>query len=114
MEKPNDLEELRNLTIKEMKGSREIQDTVPSHTCISYNHPLNLQKVNRGSTKHPNIASIGDYWDEKTMNEVHNLLWENEDLFLKMFLELKGIKGTMGEMKIELKPGSIPLKHRPY
>jgi hypothetical protein len=42
LEKPDDLEELRNLTIKEMKGSREIQDTIPSHTCSSYNHPLKL------------------------------------------------------------------------
>jgi hypothetical protein len=31
-----------------------------------------------------------------------------------MFSELKGIKGAMGEMKIELKPDSKPVKHRPY
>jgi hypothetical protein len=48
------------------------------------------------------------------MNEVHSLLREYEDLFPKMFSELKGIKGAMGEMKIELKPGSRPMKHRPY
>jgi hypothetical protein len=48
------------------------------------------------------------------MNEVHNLLREYEDLFLKTFSELKGIKGAMGEMKIELKPTSRPMKHRPY
>jgi hypothetical protein len=35
-------------------------------------------------------------------------------LFPKTFLEPKGIKGSMGEMKIELKPGSRPVKHRPY
>jgi len=92
LEKPNDLEDLRNLTIKETKGSREIQDIVPSHTCSSYNHPLRLNKVNIGSTKHPKISSIGDYWDEKTMNEVHSLLREYEDLFPKTFSEMKGIK----------------------
>jgi hypothetical protein len=27
---------------------------------------------------------------------------------------LKGIKGVMGEMNIELKLGSKPIKHRPY
>jgi hypothetical protein len=48
------------------------------------------------------------------MNEVHNLLREYEDLFPKTFSELKGIKGAMGEMKIELKPDSKPVKHRPY
>jgi hypothetical protein len=42
LEKTNDLEELRNLTIKETKGNRDIQDTIPSHTCSSYNHPLKL------------------------------------------------------------------------
>jgi hypothetical protein len=35
-------------------------------------------------------------------------------LFPKTFSELKGIKGVMGEMKIELKLGSKPVKHRPY
>jgi hypothetical protein len=104
LENPDGLEELRNLDIKETEGSREIQDTIPSHTCSSYNHPLKLWKVNIGSVENPKIASIGDYWDEKAMNEVHNLLREYEDLFLKMFSELKGIKGAMGEMKIELKP----------
>jgi hypothetical protein len=48
------------------------------------------------------------------MNEVHNLLWEYEDLFTQTFSELKGIKGAMGEIKIELKPNSRPMKHRPY
>jgi hypothetical protein len=40
-------------------------------------------------------------------------LREYEDFFLKKFLELKGIKGSMGEMKIELKPSSRLVKHRP-
>jgi hypothetical protein len=50
-----------------------------------------LWKVNIGSEENPKIASKGDYWDEKTMNEVHNLLREYEDLFLKTFSELKGM-----------------------
>jgi len=29
-------------------------------------------------------------------------------------LELKGIKGDIGEMKIVLKPDANPVKHRPY
>jgi hypothetical protein len=40
-------------------------------------------------------------------------LREYEDLFPKKFLELKGIKGAMGEMKIELKPSSRPMKNGP-
>jgi hypothetical protein len=73
-----------------------------------------LWKVNIGSIENPKITSIGDYWDEKSMNEVHNRLQEYEDLFQKTFSELKGIKGAMGEMKIESKPDSRPVKHRPY
>jgi hypothetical protein len=49
LEKPDDLEELRNLNIKETEGSREIQDTIPSHTSSSYNHPLKLKKNNLGN-----------------------------------------------------------------
>jgi hypothetical protein len=91
-----------------------IQDAIPSCTYSSYNHPLKLQKFNIGSVENHKIASIGYYWDGKTMNEVHSLLWEYEDLFLKKFSELKGIKGSMGEMKIGLKLGSRPMKHRQY
>jgi hypothetical protein len=35
-------------------------------------------------------------------------------LFPKTFSDLKGIKGAMGEMKIEIKPGSNPVRNRPY
>jgi hypothetical protein len=41
-------------------------------------------------------------------------LQEYKDLFPKTFSEMKGIKGTMGEMKIKLKPDSKPMKHIPY
>jgi hypothetical protein len=47
------------------------------------------------------------------MNEVHILLQEYEEMFLKRFSELKGIEGAMGEMKIDLRTGSRPVKHRP-
>jgi hypothetical protein len=45
---------------------------------------------------------------------MHSLLREYEDLFPKTFLELKGIEGDMGEMKIELKPGSNLVRNRQY
>jgi hypothetical protein len=46
----DDVEELRNLAIKETKGNREIQNTIPSQIDSSYNHPLKLRKVNIGTT----------------------------------------------------------------
>jgi hypothetical protein len=42
------------------------------------------------------------------------LLREYEDLFPKTNSELKGIKGDLGEMKIELNPNYNPIKYRPY
>ena len=57
---------------------------------------------------------VGDYWDEQTSQEIQSLLREYEDLFQKTFLELKGIKGVIGELKIELKIGSNPVRHIPY
>jgi hypothetical protein len=65
---------------------------------------LKLCKFNIGNIKKPKIAMVGDYWDEKTSQEIHSLLQEYEELFPKKFLELKGIKGDAGEMKRELKP----------
>jgi hypothetical protein len=38
----------------------------------------------------------------------------NTKICSQFFSKLKGIKGIMGKMKIELKPGSNPVRHRPY
>jgi hypothetical protein len=57
---------------------------------------------------------VGDYWDEQTRQEIQSLLREYKDLFPKTFSQLKGTKGVMGEMNIELKLGSKPIRHRPY
>jgi len=73
-EESNEVEELRNFNIKEIVGIREIQDTIPSHISSTYTHSMKLQKVNIGSEGHPKIDSIGDYWDEKEMNEIQSLL----------------------------------------
>jgi hypothetical protein len=74
LEIPYALEELRNLAIRETKGSIEIQNIIPSQTDGSYNYPLKLQKVNIGTIEKPKIAMVGDYWDEKTSQEIHILL----------------------------------------
>ena len=94
---PKDLEELRHLTFKESIGKIEVKDTLSGDTNSSYTQPLKLKKVNIGSEEHPNMESIGDYWNEKTMTEIHALLQEYEDLFPKIFSKLKGIKGYLGE-----------------
>jgi hypothetical protein len=60
------------------------------------------------------LASIGDYWDEKTLERITQLLCEYNDLFLTTFTEMKGIAGELGEMKIPLKTEDRPIRKRPY
>jgi len=111
---PEDLEGLRHLTFKESAIIREVRDTPSGNSSGSYTHPMKLWKMNIGSQENPKLASIGDYWDKQTMIEIQTLLWEYEDLFPRSFLEIKGVKGGLGEMKIELKAYAKPFKHRLY
>jgi len=46
---------------------------------------IKVNKVNIGIVKHPKMASIGDYWDEKTMEIIIELLHEYNDLFPTTF-----------------------------
>ena len=42
------------------------------------------------------------------------MLLEYNDLFSKTFIEMKGIAGELGEMKIPLRSDARPIKQRPY
>jgi hypothetical protein len=91
-----------------------VKDTILDNVSSSYTKPLKLQKLNIRIDGHPKLESVGDYWDEQTMRKVQALLHEYEDIFPTILSKLKGIKGDLGEMKIELNPDSRPVKHRPY
>jgi len=56
---------------------------------------------------------IGDYWDDGIVDKVANLLYEYEDLFPTKFMELNGIIGDQGIIKIVLKPDAKSIKQRP-
>ena len=43
-----------------------------------------------------------------------DLLLEYQDLFPTNFLEIKGIVGDLGEMKIPMKLDAKPFKQQPY
>ena len=73
---------------------------------------LKIRKVNIGTEENPKFASVGDYWDEETMAKIMDLLHGFQDLFLEKFLEIKGIPGDFGEMKISLKPDVKPVRQR--
>ena len=70
---------------------------------------LKIQKFNIGLEENPKFANVEDYWDEETMAKITDLLYEFQDLFPTWFLEMKGILGGLGEMKILLKPNAKPV-----
>ena len=48
------------------------------------------------------------------MENITDLLHKFQDLFPTKFLEMKGILGDLGEMKIPLKPDAKPVRQRSY
>jgi hypothetical protein len=60
------------------------------------------------------LANVGDYWDAATIEKITELLHVYQELFPTKFTDMKGIKGTMGKMRITLKPDARPVKQRPY
>ena len=64
---------------------------------------MKIQKDNIGTKENLKFSSVGDYWDEETMARIMNLLHEFQYLFLTKLLEMKGILGDLGEMKVPLK-----------
>jgi len=63
-----------------------------------------MKKVNIRVEAKPRYVTIGDYWDEDTASKITYLLHEYQDLFPTNFLDMKGISGYLGIMKIHLKP----------
>jgi hypothetical protein len=75
---------------------------------------IKVKKFNIGITENPKMANIGDYWDEKTIERIMELLCEYSDMFPKIFIEMKFIAGELGEMNIPLKYDAKSIKQRPY
>jgi CTP:phosphocholine cytidylyltransferase-like protein len=65
--------------------------------------PIKVKKVNIGTNDNPKMASIGDYWDEQTIERITEFLREYNDLFPTNFKKMKGIVGELVEMNIPLK-----------
>jgi hypothetical protein len=65
--------------------------------------PIKVNNFNIGIVENPKMAIIGDYWDEKTIEIIIELLCDYNDLFPRTFTEMKGIAGELGEMKILLR-----------
>ena len=76
--------------------------------------PIKVKEFNIGTVENPKMASIGDYWDEKIVKSITKLLREYNDMFPTTFMEIKGIEGELGEMKIPLISEERLIKQRPY
>jgi hypothetical protein len=101
-----------NIQITEIEGEREVEG--PSMESKVFSPPIKVKKVNIGTLENPKMASIGDYWDEKTIERITELLHKYNDLFPTTFTKMKGIAGELGEMKTPLKPKVRHARKRPY
>lgn len=102
----------RNVNIRESEGSSKVQGLVLEIPKII--EKVKTKKVNIGTKANPNMASIGDYWDDEIVGHIADLLQEYQDLFPTKFTEMKGILGDLGLMKIPLKEGVKHVKQHPY
>jgi hypothetical protein len=69
-----DEDDLRNIQLTEIEGEGEVEGPCLESTVIVA--PIKVNKVNIGKTNTPKMVSIGDYWDEQTVERITELLHE--------------------------------------
>jgi hypothetical protein len=102
----------RNVNISKTRGKRDIEGLGIELPFVG--QPIKINKVNIGTEQEPKLENVGYYWDDATIGKITKLLHEYHDLFPTKFIDMKGIKGPMGEMNIPLKAYGRPVKQRPY
>jgi hypothetical protein len=100
------------LQIPKTEGERAVEGPYLEST-VYFKH-LRTQKVNIGIEYKPKFVNIGYYWSDEIVENISDLLHEYQDMFPTILLEMKGIVGELGEMKISLKLDSKPMKQIPY
>jgi len=103
-----DEDDPRDVNIPESEGSREVCG--PEIEDPEFATPLKMKQVNIRTEEEPKYAMLGDYWDDATVEKVIELLRGYRDLFPTKIMELKGIRGELGMMKITLKPNAKLVK----
>ena len=63
---------------------------------------MKIKKVHLGLPKKPKLTNIRDYWDEKEVANIVDILHEYQNLFHTNLSEMRGIVGDLGEMKIPM------------
>jgi hypothetical protein len=102
----------RKMNITETEVQRDVEG--PRVELPFIGQPIKINKFNVRTRHTPKLANVGDYWDATAIDKITKLLHEYQDLFPTKFIDMKGIKGPMGEMSITLKLDAIPVKQRPY
>lgn len=78
-------------------------------------HPIpkhsNCEKSILRAKKNPKLLRQEIIGMIESLFEIETLLKENEDLFLQSFIQIKGIKGDIGEMRTQLKLDAKVVKH---
>jgi len=98
----------RNINVPESEGQCEVKG--PKTTIPDISDPLKTKQVHIGLDAQPKFARIRDYWDEDIVDKVGELQHKYQVFFPTKFLDLKGIVGHFGVMKITLKPDAKPVK----
>lgn len=72
--------------------------------------PVMMKQVNIKTEVELKYAMLGDYWDDVMVDKITELLCEYQDLFPTKIMDLKGIVGNLGMMKITVKPDTKLVK----
>jgi hypothetical protein len=67
-EEAPDEDDLCDIQIEEVEVERDVEGPPLESEVISM--PIKIKKVNIGTTEQPKIVSIGDYWDEQTLERI--------------------------------------------
>ena len=107
-EESRDEDDPHDIQIEEVEGEREVEGPPLELKVIVAS--IKVKKVNIGTVENPKMDIIGDYWDEKIVESTTESLREYNGLFSTTFIEMKGIEGELGEMKIPLKAEARPIR----
>lgn len=110
--KEEEYDDTNKFNILESQGQQEVEGHKRENPDVT--EPPKTQQVNIGFDVEPNFSKIGNYLNEDTVDNVDELLCKYQDLVLTKFLDMNGIIGDLGIMKITLKPNAKPVKQRPY
>ena len=67
-------EDPHNINILESEGTHDVQGLELKVPDVA--KPVKIKKVNIGTKEEPKFTSIGDYWDDETVESIADLLWD--------------------------------------